>query len=554
MILIGQKSRGDGLRVEEVENDRIYKVIVIGDPHVGKTELLTRFAPNQFEENNLPTVGVSILKTSIELRKYNTTVNLMFWIIAGQPQFYMLHRPYFNGADGILLVFDTTRSSTFSNVNNWYSSAVKYGLSGIPRILVGNKIDLKDERKIILPMAEHLSKKLNAPYFETSALTGENIKVTFQKIAELIYRAKKSNKTRGRKKGQNFSYRVRIEELDNNRSGRSLCYLDEEIFERMRLRTQNIIEIQGNKKTTGIVVPSKSDRSKGIIRLDELQLLNAGAKVGDFIRINEADVFLAEEIELSPTDAITGLLSQKGEIKAKLIDKPIVKGDIIDLLGALYKESDPEDPVNRIMKLFSKSPRKRNLMGSMRMVVEKTQPSNKIVKITRDTKITVNNCIAILNKRGKIVSYEDPASSRKDDNECRKVIEDLLSYTGRLEGRIRNIETEKQVLNLEHKKLEYGKRILNNAIGRLTNITSRLLDSPLLSDAINGNLGNKEEERGFNDFNNLEKLDRNLTRLESLVSNKTPEENNKSTGYCRYCGGEFEEHQIYCRHCGTKVY
>ena len=77
-----------------------------------------------------------------------------------------------------------------SNINNWYSTAVKYGLSGIPRILIGNKIDLKDERKIILPMAEHLSEKIDAPFFETSALTGENVPLIFQKIAELTLRSK----------------------------------------------------------------------------------------------------------------------------------------------------------------------------------------------------------------------------------------------------------------------------------------------------------------------------------------------------------------------------
>ena len=176
------------------KTEAIYKVIVVGDPDVGKTELITKFATNQFEEKYLPTVGVSILKQPIELEEHNITVNLMFWDIAGQPQFYMLHRPYFNGADGMLLVFDITRSSTFSNVNNWYSAAVKYGLSGIPRLLIGNKVDLAEERKIILPMAEHLSEKLSAPYFETSAITGENVKLVFQKIAELVYRSKENYK------------------------------------------------------------------------------------------------------------------------------------------------------------------------------------------------------------------------------------------------------------------------------------------------------------------------------------------------------------------------
>ena len=182
--------RKEGRMVFKGRTEAIYKVIVIGDPAVGKMDLLTKFATYKFEEKYLSTIGVQILKKTIELKEENATVNLMFWDIAGQPQFYMLHRPYFNGADGMLLVFDITRSSTFSNVNNWYSAAVKYGLSGIPRILVGNKVDLAEDRKIILPMAEHLSEKLNAPYFETSALNGENIKAVFQKIAELIYSSK----------------------------------------------------------------------------------------------------------------------------------------------------------------------------------------------------------------------------------------------------------------------------------------------------------------------------------------------------------------------------
>jgi len=189
---INEKKEGN--LVFQGRTESIYKVIVIGDPAVGKTSLLTKFAKNQFEEKYLPTVGVNIVKEPIELKNINATINLMFWDVAGQPQFYMLHRPYFNGADGMLLVFDITRSSTFSNINNWYNSAVKYGLSGIPRILIGNKVDLKDERKIILPMAEHLSEKLNAPYFETSALTGETVKEVFQKIGELVFKYKENYK------------------------------------------------------------------------------------------------------------------------------------------------------------------------------------------------------------------------------------------------------------------------------------------------------------------------------------------------------------------------
>ncbi len=185
--------KGKGDIVFQGKTEMIFKIIVIGDPAVGKTSFLTNFCGDKFTYEYVPTVGVNITKEPVNIKDdmgKEIKVNLMVWDIAGQPQFYMLHRPYFNGADGMILVYDITRSSSFSNINNWYSTAVKYGLSSIPRILIGNKIDLKDERKIIQPMADHLSEKINAPLFETSALTGENVKLIFQKIAELTLNAK----------------------------------------------------------------------------------------------------------------------------------------------------------------------------------------------------------------------------------------------------------------------------------------------------------------------------------------------------------------------------
>lgn len=184
-------SEKDDLVFTHVE-EYVCKVLVIGDPAVGKTSLLNRFSSKQFKEQYLPTVGVNILKEKVDIDSAGDKIqmNLMLWDVAGQPQFYMLHRPYFNGADAMMLVFDITRSSTFSNVNNWYNTAVKYGLSGVPRILVGNKNDIKEERKITIAHAQHLSEKLNAPYFETSAKTGDNVKNIFLKIAEAVYHGK----------------------------------------------------------------------------------------------------------------------------------------------------------------------------------------------------------------------------------------------------------------------------------------------------------------------------------------------------------------------------
>ena len=199
---------------EKKKQDSIYKVIIIGDPSVGKEELLAKFTTQKFNEKYVSTVGVSILKESIELKEFNVTVDLELWNIAGQPQFNMLHRPYFNGADGILLVFDITYSDTFKNINNWYSSAMNYGLKEVPIILIGNKAHLDNERKIILPLAENLCEKLNIYYYyETSHLTGYNVKEAFEKIAELIYTTKILNQPIKYKKITTKPYQGEIIEI-----------------------------------------------------------------------------------------------------------------------------------------------------------------------------------------------------------------------------------------------------------------------------------------------------------------------------------------------------
>jgi len=114
------------------------------------------------------------------------------WDIAGQPQFFLLHKVYYNGADACIIAFDLTASSTFTNVKNWYNELVKYGLEKVPIILVGNKTDLKKDRKIIRPMAENLMDQLGISHlFETSALDGTNVNKMFEKITELLFEYKK---------------------------------------------------------------------------------------------------------------------------------------------------------------------------------------------------------------------------------------------------------------------------------------------------------------------------------------------------------------------------
>ncbi len=222
--------------------------------------------------------------------------------------------------------------------------------------------------------------------------------------------------------------KLRIEELEKSRSGRSLCYIDQNILEQLGLTTGSIIEIRGKKKTTGIVVSSINDKGKGIIRLDGLQRLNAGATIGEYVTIRLARVYPAQEIVLTPTKANIDLKRQADAIKAKLIDKPVVIGDIVDVLGAVYQKSDPGNPMNEIMSMFVKSQKKRPTLGILRLIVENTSPSDKIVKITRDTLIKVNKRVAVLNVSGGVVTYDDVGGLIDEIQRIREMVELPLKH------------------------------------------------------------------------------------------------------------------------------
>lgn len=166
--------------------EAIYKVIVIGDPAVGKTSLLSKFAKNQFKERYLSTLGVNILKEPINLDE-KTVVDLMLWDLAGQSQFYMLHRPYFNGADGVIFTFNLSIPSSFSHINFWYNNVITYGLRRVPYILLGIKNEFHQNERMKLHKILEISNLMNAPYFKIFFPYITNLKYIFKYLAMRIY-------------------------------------------------------------------------------------------------------------------------------------------------------------------------------------------------------------------------------------------------------------------------------------------------------------------------------------------------------------------------------
>ncbi len=163
----------------------VFKIVVIGDGAVGKTSLIAQFAERSFKAEYKPTLGVNIV-----IKEYNlgsNHVKLTIWDIAGQTRWRDVRNVYYKGSNGAIIVFDATRPFTFESLPSWYNDLLKFSEDeGIPRILLANKIDLKDIRKISQEQGQKQADAMKAPYFETSAKDGTQVSAAFEKISYLI--------------------------------------------------------------------------------------------------------------------------------------------------------------------------------------------------------------------------------------------------------------------------------------------------------------------------------------------------------------------------------
>ena len=157
-----------------------FKITLFGPGGVGKTSLLLRYIKDYFSDDLKKTIGSNFLIKDVQLDGKN--VRLLLWDIGGQPQFHKLRTIYFKGSNAALGVFDLSSSQTLLKIPGWISSIKKTVKKAIPMILLGNKADL--EREVDRIEAEDLAKRLNCEYMETSAKTGQNVELAFEKIAK----------------------------------------------------------------------------------------------------------------------------------------------------------------------------------------------------------------------------------------------------------------------------------------------------------------------------------------------------------------------------------
>ncbi len=166
-----------------------FKFIIIGDSSVGKTSIIRRFVENKFTLDYRATLGLNVLSHSIKF--YGNEVSLSLWDVGAQDYFKRFRKTYYVGAQAAFIVFDVCNRESFDNVKIWYEELNDFiGNKNIPITIVGNKIDLADQRSITyqegIGLGEELTKEnidSHFSYIETSALTGKNIGDAFSLIA-----------------------------------------------------------------------------------------------------------------------------------------------------------------------------------------------------------------------------------------------------------------------------------------------------------------------------------------------------------------------------------
>ena len=172
-----------------------FKLVIIGNSHVGKTSLMLRYAENVFKDKHISTIGVDF--KIVKVKVGDIFVKLQIWDTAGQDRFRTMSSTYYRGADGAIIVYDVTSSESFNNVGRWLEDMNMYNRN-VFKIIVGNKNDntstdtLSTETKVVSTQeAKKLADRLDLKLFETSAKEDKNVREMFEDVAyELLKREK----------------------------------------------------------------------------------------------------------------------------------------------------------------------------------------------------------------------------------------------------------------------------------------------------------------------------------------------------------------------------
>lgn len=155
------------MRPNDDQIDYLFKLVMLGESAVGKTNIIRRYVHNEFDTNISPTVGVDSALKTLHIDK--KTVKLQIWDTAGQEKFRVISSAYYKNADGAILVYDISKKESFKRLVYWLKELKDNGPEGVKMILLGNKSDLSGEREVATEEAREFAEQKGFFFMEVSA-------------------------------------------------------------------------------------------------------------------------------------------------------------------------------------------------------------------------------------------------------------------------------------------------------------------------------------------------------------------------------------------------
>ncbi|XP_010519373.1 PREDICTED: ras-related protein RABA4a [Tarenaya hassleriana] len=165
--------------------DYVFKVVLIGDSAVGKSQILARYARDEFSLDSKATIGVEFQTRTLVID--HKSVKAQIWDTAGQERYRAVTSAYYRGAVGAMLVYDITRRQTFDHIPRWLEELRAHADKNIVIILIGNKSDLEDQRAVSTEDAKEFAEKEGLFFLETSALNATNVESAFLTVLTEIF-------------------------------------------------------------------------------------------------------------------------------------------------------------------------------------------------------------------------------------------------------------------------------------------------------------------------------------------------------------------------------
>ncbi|KAG5485009.1 hypothetical protein LSCM1_07089 [Leishmania martiniquensis] len=167
------------------ETNLSFKIVLIGDSGVGKSNLMTRYTTNEFSQETPSTIGVEFMTKSVKVEGRDAKVQI--WDTAGQERFRAISRSIYHGAKGAMLVYDITNQTSFDSIPTWLQELRVFVPVTCCIFLVGNKCDLEHLRVVKKEVADRFARENGLSFLETSALEKTNVDKAFEWLAKSVF-------------------------------------------------------------------------------------------------------------------------------------------------------------------------------------------------------------------------------------------------------------------------------------------------------------------------------------------------------------------------------